>query len=119
MDLGVMVTGLISASARLPKEIACGWDGSAAMGGGIGRGGRAAALSDGRGRGVRAGGSSGRADRLRRPAESPSRRGAEAAASASAKGAAAAAAVLSGVTGGASTLVRGMDCHIETGASAG
>ena len=45
--------------------------------------------------------------------------GAAARASASAKGAAAAAAVPSGVTGGASTRVRGMACHMEPAAACG
>ena len=133
-----MVTGLMSASARRPKEMACGAGeaGGAGLaagaksrvvkaGGGVagarlGSGGaRAGEIScEGesmaRARGVRAGGSSGSSGRA---ASSAPRAlsGAAAAASASAKGAAAAAAVPKAVTGSASTTVRGMDCHMETG----
>ena len=115
-----MVTGLMSASARLPKEIACGSGAAAGAGGGgltrAGAGvGRGVGASTARGCGARAGGSSGRSNR---PVWLESRMGAAAAARASANGAAAAAAVLSGVTGRASTLVRGMDCQTDAGASA-
>ncbi len=112
---GTMVTGLMSASARLPNEMPSG---NGAGGAGNEAAGSSTTFFAARvGAAVFTCGNSSESKReprsLKFELSSSAWTGAAAFASASAKGAAAAAAVLYAVAGGASTRVRGIPCHIE------